>query len=447
MATVTAFIRTLRTDKNKSVNVRFRLRDGRDFQVFHKSELSVIPDQWDEKQQKIKARCIIDEKKRKDFDDAVNKRKGNITSIYLEKGKSLTSDLLDAEIDKILYPEKYETPQQTFFNLFDEFLRKRNLSEVRERNFMVLKRALQRYELFVSMSENKDFMLDIDTMTAETIEDFESFVRNEYSLYNEYPDIYKKVPAITGSKRKTLNPRQRGHNTICVLLDKLRVFINYCIGQELTTNNPFRKYEGNTTEVYGRPVYITLDERNIIADFDLSSRPTLEAQRDIFIFQCLIGCRVSDLLKMTKANIINDAIEYIPTKTKDDHPHIVRVPLNNRAHKLIEKYKGKSRDSRLFPFISSQKYNDAIKEVFAVCGIARSVTMLNTITGKEEKRPINEIASSHMARRTFVGNLYKQVKDPHLVGALSGHKDGSKAFARYRDIDEEMKRELVSMIE
>ena len=51
-----------------------------------------------------------------------------------------------------------------------------------------------------------------------------------------------------------------------------------------------------------------------------------------------------------------------------------------------------------------------------------------------------------MARRTFVGNLYKQVKDPNLVGALSGHKEGSKAFARYRDIDEEMKVELVNLL-
>jgi hypothetical protein len=56
------------------------------------------------------------------------------------------------------------------------------------------------------------------------------------------------------------------------------------------------------------------------------------------------------------------------------------------------------------------------------------------------------LCSSHLARRTFVGNLYKQVKDPNLVGSLSGHKEGSKAFARYREIDEQMKRELVDLL-
>jgi len=33
-----------------------------------------------------------------------------------------------------------------------------------------------------------------------------------------------------------------------------------------------------------------------------------------------------------------------------------------------------------------------------------------------------------------------------LVGALSGHKEGSKAFARYRTIDDEMKQQLVDLL-
>ena len=52
-----------------------------------------------------------------------------------------------------------------------------------------------------------------------------------------------------------------------------------------------------------------------------------------------------------------------------------------------------------------------------------------------------------MARRTFVGNLYSKVKDPNLVGKLSGHKEGSKAFSRYRDIDKNMREELINLID
>ncbi len=53
----------------------------------------------------------------------------------------------------------------------------------------------------------------------------------------------------------------------------------------------------------------------------------------------------------------------------------------------------------------------------------------------------------YTARRTFIGNIYKKVKDPNLVGVLSGHKEGSKAFSRYREIDDEMKKELINLLE
>ena len=124
----------------------------------------------------------------------------------------------------------------------------------------------------------------------------------------------------------------------------------------------------------------------------------------------------------------------------------VSVPLNKQATAIVEKYKdyeGKG----LFPFTSQQEYNRSIKKIFEAAGITRMVTVLNPTTREEEKHPISEVASSHMARRTFVGNLYKQVKDPNLIGSLSGHVENSRAFVRYREIDEETKKELVSMLD
>ena len=145
--------------------------------------------------------------------------------------------------------------------------------------------------------------------------------------------------------------------------------------------------------------------------------------------------------------MINGAVEYIPHKTKGERQNVVRVPLNGRASALMEKYKGVDSKGYLFPFIAAQNYNDSIKEIFRLCGITRAVTVINTITGKEEQRPINEVASSHMARRTFVGNLYKKVKDPSLISSMSGHAEGSKAFNRYREIDDEVKKATVSLID
>jgi integrase len=127
-------------------------------------------------------------------------------------------------------------------------------------------------------------------------------------------------------------------------------------------------------------------------------------------------------------------------------PVTVRVPLNDKAKAVLEKYKD-CEGNKLLPFISEQKYNDSIKRAFKLAEIDRVVTILDPLTNEEVKKPLYEVASSHMARRTFIGNIYKKVKDPNLVGTLSGHKEGSKAFNRYREIDEDMKKELVSMLD
>ena len=220
--------------------------------------------------------------------------------------------------------------------------------------------------------------------------------------------------------------------------------VSSSVMSRFTTEYPFRGYTIPAAN-YGTPYYITLAERDTIENADLSGRPALEVQRDVFIFQCYLGCRVSDLYRLTRDNIVNGAIEYIPRKTKEERPEVVRVPLHPRASAIIERYRLRASAS-ILPLISQQKYNEAIKEIFTLCGITRPVTVINPTTGAEERRPINEIASSHLARRTFVGNLYKQVKDPNLIGKLSGHKEGSRAFARYRDIDEEMKRDLIDLL-
>ena len=56
-----------------------------------------------------------------------------------------------------------------------------------------------------------------------------------------------------------------------------------------------------------------------------------DLKRDVFIFHCCIGCRVGDLLRLKKSDVIVGAIEYIATKTIADNARTVRVPLNATA--------------------------------------------------------------------------------------------------------------------
>ena len=80
-----------------------------------------------------------------------------------------------------------------------------------------------------------------------------------------------------------------------------------------------------------------------------------------------------------------------------------------------------------FHLFRSKKYNVYIKAAFRKAGLTRMVTTIDQRTRQNVQVPICDLASSHMARRTFIGNVYKSVKDPAIVGAMSGHKDGSRA--------------------
>jgi site-specific recombinase XerD len=389
-------------------------------------------------------RIITDEMK--EIQSYHEKQKAQLSGINIlisEELKTIdrnNSDWLRDCLDKYYQRGRYapmigETEsKQSFFDVFNEFLDKHKLSDVRKNNFKVVLRALKRYELY-KQEKQKKFILSFDTFTVDTLDDIVIFLRQEYKLSETHPELYEQVP-------ESRTPEPRGQNTINGILTKIRTFFIWSVNKEKTDNNPFRNYSIEEC-VYGTPYYITIDERNQLYHTDLSHRPALAIQRDIFVFQCLIGCRVADLYKFTQQNIINGAIEYIARKTKDGRPVTVRVPLNSIAKEILDRYDGE----KLLPFISEQKYNKAIKDAFALAGLTRNIVILDTLTRESVIRPLNEIASSHLARRCFVGNLYKQVKDPNLVGALSGHKEGSKAFARYREIDEEMKSELVKMLE
>lgn len=352
--------------------------------------------------------------------------------------ESVTKQWLERVVDEFLFPEKYQETEvvPSFFDIFEEFLLLRKMSEVRKNNFKVVLRALRRYELY-KQKTCPEFVLTMEGVTREVLLDIEHFMMNEHKIIREYPDIYKAV-------RETRYPKPRGQNTMNDIMGKIRTFYIWSNENDKTEHNPFEKYSIEES-VYGTPVYITVEERNKLYKTDMSDDPALAVQRDIFVFQSLIGCRIGDYYRMTHSNVIKGAIEYVARKTKDGNPVTVRVPMNAQAKEIYQRYYDPKRES-IMPFILQQDYNEAIKRAFTVAGLTRGVTVLNQLTREGEVVPLNQIASSHLARRTFIGNIYKQVKDQNLVSSLSGHKEGSKAFARYREIDDEIKTDLVNLL-
>lgn len=453
MATVKAFIKVYKTDT--PTNVRFRLRAGKEVDAEYTSEIEVLPKYWDSKIQGIKTSPFYSISDKLNIESEISELRKLITSIYINSknpsllnSKYLTNQIIlalektkaesvNSEIKEEIVSQPTVEEAINFFDVFDQFLLRNDLSDERKECYAVVKNTLIRF-VYVKRKSKPDFILSLDDTDDIILSEIHSYLKNEYYIAKEDKNFCLLFP-------KYASNRPRGINTTTGMMIKVRAFFNWAIKHGYTRNYPFSKYTLREC-VYGTPIFPTVEELMRIYEKDFSHRPLIETQRDIFVFQCMCGARIGDLLKFTRNNIIDGCIEYIPHKTKRERVITVSVPLNSIAQRILNKYISCD-DGHLLPFTFEQEYNRIIKTIFFETGITRNVTTLNTITRFEEIKPINEVASSHMARRYFIGNMYNKIQDPSLISSLTGHVPGSKSFERYRTIDKEVKKKLVNFLE
>lgn len=416
-----------------------RLLDGRAFDQTVRTVLLVSPLLWNPVREEVKTRTICSE-------DEVNERiriNKSVSELREYLAREYSSAKLSGELCKgwlsIKVASYFDKPRElSFVEIFDRFLLEHPLSPARIKQYQVVKRSMLRYEMYIRITRSVGYRIDLQSFTSDDLSEIWDYIYNEHTLFDKYPDLLEAFP-----NRKTSQPRSL--NTMADIFKKIRAFFSWCVDNEIISTNPFAGFKIEQ-ELYGTPVYLTKEEVKILYETDFSSHPDLEIQRDIFVFQCNVGCRVGDLMRMQQRDVQNGILSYIPSKTIKDNARTVSVPLNETALAIYKKYRSQKSTAKLLPFILPQEYNESIKLCLRMAGITRLVVILDPLTRTEVKKPICEIASSHMARRTLVGNLYKQVKDPNLVGSLTGHVEGSRAFARYRDIDNDIKKELVSLL-
>lgn len=451
----------------REIYVRFY--HGR-FDFRAKSNLYVLPEYWDAEKQSIKVpntrsntvekqQLIIElsslkaelENLSRDIREAFITDGGGKKDLPIEWLSDFVAKRLierDKEVETLNQEDNAVVDaigrQQSFFDTYQYFVSIQKVSISRIRHYYVIMRSLQRFSIYYAEE------ISFETINADTLREFASFLANEHTFVKTdedgkpyiddplYLKAYESVP-------ECRFPKPRGQNSIIGTMSRLHTFFRWAFKKGYIAKDPFDDYVIGTA-VYGTPFYLTKEERNRLYQAEFPKHPGLDVQRDIFVFQCFVGCRVGDLMKLTKKNIVNGAVEYVPRKTKEGRPYTVRVPLSPTAKEILDRYKD-TPGERLLPFICEQDYNRDIKKMIRLAGIDRIVTTLNSVTREEEKHPIWEVASSHMARRVLVGNLYKEVKDPNLIAKISGHVENSRAFARYRDIDEEMAKEVILKLE
>ncbi len=426
----------------KELKIRFSYKRGCVFRL--RSGIFVKEESWNATKEKVVIPRMVTKQQKE-----LKQLQSKIDSLlHFLKTESITAP---KNADKNYWQKKLddyhgisnEEPEidQSMDALFKEYLKTIANEDTRKQKGAMCK-AVIRFMLY------KRKKIKLEAWNAELLAEFRDFLSKEHTFFDDKGNCC--VPRLKNIySNKTISAKRyygkRGDNYLFDIMKRFRTFFNWCIKNGKLVTNPFKGYKLEGV-VYGTPFFMNLDELKKLYLFDFTDKPDLAIQRDIFVLQSNLGMRVGDFYSLTRDNIIAGAIEYIPSKTKTKTAKTIRVPLSKRAKEILDRYY-KDGQKDLMPFVNEQKYNKAIKKMLQLAGIDRIVTVLNPTTRLEEQHPIYEVASSHMARRNFIGNLYSKVQDPNLISSMTGHKKGSTAFERYRTIDDDIKKNVLDALD
>lgn len=447
----TAFLRKMKL-KNGTENgvVYFRVRcANKDFRLA--SSLTINPEYWDGKVPGYKADIptnLVSPLVTKQFNRAIQ-------NILLTMQQEFTEDADQAWLNDILsrssnleelssakaQSDNREKKEPTLLDYFALYLEKSEFNDWHRQAQTSIMHKLQRYEAWLGFANDQpDFHLYLSDFDKEQVEDYSDYMEHEYEYYKANPAFFKQFKL-----KKSTDIRPLSKNTVICSIKRLNMFLNWCVKMDYLKDTSFRNITCDQ-QLYGTPFYLTIEERDKVMSYDFSDSPRLEFHRDKFIFQCLVGCRNNDLSAFTWKNIAGDFLEYIPHKNLlAGRTFTVRVPLCDQAKAILMRIDPDA--DFLFHRYCEDLYRMDIKRILKRVGIDRTVLYYNQQKRLAEPRPLHEVAASHLARRTFIGNLYKQVQDPALIASLTGHTEGSTSFARYREIDDDIKRNVLNLID
>lgn len=134
--------------------------------------------------------------------------------------------------------------------------------------------------------------------------------------------------------------------------------------------------------------------------------------RDIFMFSCYTGQRISDIFSLRKSDISENYWLLRQQKTRI----IVKIPLIPEAIRILEKY------DYSIPSITDQVYNRQLKKMLKKADITRPV-YLQRESGNKEKNiesSIDEIISSHDGRRIFITHNLNRGVPVNVIAQITG---------------------------
>ena len=270
--------------------------------------------------------------------------------------------------------------------------------------------------------------------TAEMVLEFRQFIFDEYKYVSLYPDLYPR-----GSGHRPPQKRLR-ITTVVHDLKLLQAFFAELEDTNEIRRSPFRRISVEKRRIimhvmYDVPVFLRAEELKQVMRTAVPGE--LQWVKDLFVLNCAIGCRISDLLRLTMDHVAvsEDGIPYVhymPSKTSRMQTTNVEVmtPLIDPALEIIQRTRLKLMGDN--QHYGKQRYNKALRELLQYCGITRQVSLFCHETRENVYRSLYEVATSKLARKTHIDMLNKVQINFYVAGL---HHTGSDAVFRYTSLE------------
>ena len=438
MERITLYCRT--TSARGTTNLRFRVTNGRAVTMYYSTGRKIPNEQLAAftPEGTIRPRVTVYNPKLKaeieEYFAAINAAYNHMKI----KGMDMRSEVLQAEVDKILNPESTEailhpngdeTFVQRFRRYVEEAFRDGIIGDHRHMHYDAMVRRMERFLHIKGHSQLLPAQFDVKMLM-----DYRQFVSDEYLYVSQYPKLYQK------DGRKRYPTKRISNNSVIHEMKGLRAFLNELENTDEIFKSPFRKISRERFKAMMRakndePFFLRKAELKMIIETEVPQE--LQMAKDIFVLNCCIGARISDFFSFTmdKVSVSPEGIpyiHYIPHKTMKEMETMVEIktPLVRIAYDIVMKTKLDFNQQNANYTIAV--YNRELRKLLKFCGLDRPVSKFNETKGENEYFPLYELASSRLARKTHVDIMNKVQINAYVAGL---HAEGSDAVFRYTNLE------------
>ena len=438
MERITLYCRT--TSARGTTNLRFRVTNGRAVTMYYSTGRKIPNEQLAAftPEGTIRPRVTVYNPKLKaeieEYFAAINAAYNHMKI----KGMDMRSEVLQAEVDKILNPESTEailhpngdeTFVQRFRRYVEEAFRDGIIGDHRHMHYDAMVRRMERFLHIKGHSQLMPAQFDVKMLM-----DYRQFVSDEYLYVSQYPKLYQK------DGRKRYPTKRISNNSVIHEMKGLRAFLNELENTDEIFKSPFRKISRERFKAMMRakndePFFLRKAELKMIIETEVPQE--LQMAKDIFVLNCCIGARISDFFSFTmdKVSVSPEGIpyiHYIPHKTMKEMETMVEIktPLVRIAYDIVMKTKLDFNQQNANYTVAV--YNRELRKLLKFCGLDRPVSKFNETKGENEYFPLYELASSRLARKTHVDIMNKVQINAYVAGL---HAEGSDAVFRYTNLE------------